>query len=107
MTATATTTNPIQRLCMSLPSEPFHQVPHRLVKERGAQPISQELSFPLRRDQAGALEHAHVMRHRRERNRELLGDLTGGQIVVCQKLQYAPPRPEELAVLRRLSMQPF
>src|SRR6266849_1030673 len=91
-TATAATTRPNQRLRILVSPEAGHEIPHDFLKDGGIEPIPDELAFSLRGDEIGFLEHAEVMRHRRERHRELLGDLTRGSILLGQQLEDLAPR---------------
>ena len=74
-------TRPNQRLRIVLLREASHEVPHHFLEDRGIEPIADELSLTLRGNQIGAFENAEVVRDRRERDRESLGDLTGSAIL--------------------------
>src|SRR5258705_12045063 len=93
-TATAATTSQNQRLrtLVSLPAEAGHEVPHDFLKDRGIQPIPDELALALGGDEVRRLEHAQVVRHGRERDRELLGDLPRRPILLGQQLEDLAPR---------------
>src|SRR6266540_2399005 len=88
-TATAAITRPNQRLRMllSFPTKAGHEVAHDLLKDGRVQPVADELPFALGGDEVGRLEHAEVVRHRRERDRELLRDLARGEILGGQQLE--------------------
>src|SRR5882672_1866184 len=92
--ATAAITRPNQRLRMlfSFPAEAGHEVPHDFLKHGGIEPIPDELPFPLSGDEVRRLEHAEVVRHRCERDRELLGDFPGRPILLGQQLEDLAPR---------------
>src|SRR6266480_4628552 len=88
-TATAAITRPNQRLRMllSFPTKAGHEVAHDLLKDGRVQPVADELPFALGGDEVGRLEHAEMVRHRRERDRELLRDLARGEILGGQQLE--------------------
>src|SRR5213592_499682 len=75
--ASAATTRPNQRLriLVSLPAETGHEVPHDFLKDSGIQPVPDELALALGGDEVRRLEHPQVVRHGRERDGELLGEL--------------------------------
>src|SRR4051812_6793468 len=95
--AMAAITRPNQRLRISCPSvlpatKAGHEVPHYLLEDRRVQPVADELPLALARHEVRRLEDAQVVRHRRERDRELLGDLAGGEILLGQELEDLPSR---------------
>src|SRR2546425_2891717 len=91
-TATAAITRPNQRLRIVFSPESGHEIPHDFLKDGGIEPIPDELAFALGGDEVRRLEHAEVVRHRRERDRELLGDLAGSAILLGQQLEDLAPR---------------
>src|SRR6266508_2607668 len=86
-TASAAMTRPNQRLRIGCSPETGHEVPDDFLKYGGIQPIPDELAFALRGDEVCRLEHAEVVRHRRERDGELLGDLARRAILLGQQLE--------------------
>src|SRR2546423_14350576 len=91
--ASAAITRPNQRLRMVLSSaEAGHEVADDLLKHGRVQPIPDELAFTLGGNEVRTLQHAEVVRYRRERDRELLGDLAGGEIPLGQELEDLPSR---------------
>src|SRR5712664_36531 len=91
-TATAAITRPNQRLRIVFSPESGHEIPHDFLKDGGIEPIPDELAFALRGDEIRRFEHAEVVRHRREGNRELLGDLARRSILLCEQLEDLAPR---------------
>src|SRR6266513_5021937 len=93
-TATAAITRPNQRLRMlvSLPAEAGHEVAHDLLKDRRIEPVADELPLALGGDEVRRLQDAEVVRHRRERDRKLLGDLAGSPVPLGQQLEDLAPR---------------
>src|SRR4051812_9878664 len=93
--AMAAITRPNQRLRICCPSlspatKAGHEVPYHLLEDGRVQPVADELPLALRRHEVRRLEDAQVVRHRRERDRELLGDLAGGEILLSQELEDLP-----------------
>src|SRR6266566_6489994 len=86
-TATAAITRPNQRLRIVCSPKAGHEVAHDLLKDGRVQPVADELPFALGGDEVGRLEHAEMVRHRRERDRELLRDLARGKILGGQQLE--------------------
>src|SRR6266566_109834 len=86
-TATAAITRPNQRLRIVCSPKAGHEVAHDLLKDGRVQPVADELPFALGGDEVGRLEHAEMVRHRRERDRELLRDLARGEILGGEQLE--------------------
>src|SRR2546422_988480 len=92
-TAKAAITRPNQRLRMlvSPPRETGHEKPHDFLKPGRIEQITDELDFALRGDEIRSLYAADEVRHRLERNRELLGDLARRSILLGQQLEDLAP----------------
>src|SRR3989442_14054785 len=91
-TATAAITRPNQRLRIVFSPESGNEVPHDFMKDGGIEAMPDELAFALGGDEVRRPEHAEVVRHRRERHRELLGVLPGSAILRGQQLEDLAPR---------------
>src|SRR5512145_1701053 len=90
-TASAAITRPNQRLRIFLSPEASHEVPHDFLEHGGIQPIPDELSLALGRDQVRRLEHTQVVRDGGKRHRELLGDLARCAILFREELEDLAP----------------
>src|SRR2546421_512916 len=98
MTRTCAITRPNQRLRIVLLREASHEVAHNFLENRGVQAVADELSLTLRGHEVGTFEYAEVVRDRCKRNRESLGDFTGGAVLFGQQLEdFAPRRISESA----------
>jgi len=61
-------------------------------QRRGPQPAHAPLRVDASFDQASALEHPQVARHRRQRDVERLGEIADCSLAACEPRQYRAPR---------------